>query len=108
MKIFAIGIGGAQGAPIPAEGGGFVKDRQGNLVLTRLDEKTLQDIALLTGGVYVRSVSGDFDLQHIYQRGIKKQIDMSEQGQSRKKIWHEHFHLPLLGRFAVAAAGIFC
>ena len=96
VKIFAIGIGGAQGAPIPDEGGGFVKDAQGNLVLTRLDEKTLQDIALLTGGVYVRSVSGDFDLQHIYQRGIKKHIDITAQGHSRKKIWHEHFHLPLI------------
>ena len=96
VKIFAIGIGGADGAPIPAQDGGFVKDAQGNLVLTRLDEKTLQEIALLTGGVYVRSVSGDFDLQQIYQRGIKKQIDITEQGQSRKKIWHEHFHLPLI------------
>ncbi len=96
VKIFAIGIGAAQGAPIPAEDGGFVKDAQGNLVLTRLDEKTLRDIALLTGGVYVRSVSGDFDLQQIYQRGIKRHIDTAVQGQSRKKIWHEHFHLPLI------------
>ena len=75
---------------------GFVKDTQGNLVLSRLDEHTLQEIALRTGGVYVRSVSGDFDLQHIYQRGILKHIDMTEQGQGRKKIWHEHFHLFLL------------
>ena len=96
VKIFAIGIGAADGAPIPTEGGGFVKDAQGNLVLTRLDEQTLQEIALRTGGVYVRSVSGDFDLQQIYQRGILEQIDMTEQGQGRKKIWHEHFHLFLL------------
>ena len=96
VKIFVIGIGGAEGAPIPALEGGFVKDAQGDLVLTRLDEKTLQEIALITDGVYVRSVSGDFDLQHVYQRGIRQQIDITAQGQSRKKIWHEHFHLLLI------------
>lgn len=96
VRIFTIGIGAAEGAPIPAADGGFVKDTQGNLVLTRLDEKTLQEIALLSGGVYVRSVSGDFDLQQIYQRGIQGSIDTQEQGSRKKKVWHEHFHLLLL------------
>jgi len=62
VRVFTIGIGKDEGSPIPKPGGGFHKDRSGNMVLSRLDETTLQKIALTTGGSYVRSVTGDVDL----------------------------------------------
>jgi Ca-activated chloride channel family protein len=68
IRIYTLGIGKVEGAPIPdPEGGGFKKNPQGEIVLTHLDETTLQEIALTTGGAYVRSVTGDIDLENIYK-----------------------------------------
>jgi len=91
VRIFAIGIGKPEGAPIPAEGGGFRKDRSGELVLSRLDETTLQKIALTTGGKYVRSVTGDLDLETIYLSGIKASLEERELESTRRKRWEHRF-----------------
>ncbi|MCK5513335.1 MAG: VWA domain-containing protein, partial [Deltaproteobacteria bacterium] len=50
IKIFTIGVGREGGAPIPLKdgSGGFKKDRKGDMVITHLDEITLQKIALET------------------------------------------------------------
>lgn len=91
IKIFTIGIGGTDGAPIPEAGGGFKKDKSGNLVVSKMDEETLKKIALATDGTYARSVSGDLDLQSIYREGMRARISDAETGVSRQKIWFERF-----------------
>jgi Ca-activated chloride channel family protein len=93
IRIFAIGIGTPDGTPVPAiDGtGGFMKDRSGSLVLSRLDEKALQKIALETGGAYVRSVTGDLDLETIYHGSIKKDVEQKELSSARRKRWEERF-----------------
>ncbi len=93
-KIFAIGIGREIGAPIPSpEPGvsGFKKDKDGEVVLTKLDEPTLQQMALETGGSYVRSVTGDMDLQKIYLENIKHKIEKKLIKTERRRIWLERF-----------------
>ena len=96
IKIFVIGIGQLEGAPIPVPGGGFKKDRQGNMVISKLDEPSLEKIALETGGTYVRSTTGDFDLDIIYHQGIRKQLTDQSRGELRQKIWYERFQWFLL------------
>ena len=91
VRIFPIGIGRDEGSPIPAPGGGFRRDRQGEMVLSRLDEPTLQKIALATGGRYVRSVTGDVDLEQIYNLGIKATLEEQELGSKRRQRWEERF-----------------
>ena len=91
IKIFTIGIGRDEGAPIPSEGGGFRRDRSGEMVLSRLDEPTLQRIALETGGRYVRSVTGDVDLEQIYSQGVKATLEDVELGSRRRQRWEERF-----------------
>ena len=91
VRIFTIGIGRDEGAPIPGRGGGFRKDRRGDIVLSRLDEPTLQKIALETGGRYVRSVTGDVDLEQIYSQGIKAVLEDQELGSKRRQRWEERF-----------------
>ena len=93
IRIFVIGIGTPDGTPVPAVdgSGGFMKDRSGNLVLSRLDEKSLQKIALETDGAYVRSVTGDLDLETIYHGAIKKDVESKELSASRMKRWEERF-----------------
>ena len=93
VKIYTIGIGGEIGAPLPdlSGKGGFRKNQQGEVILSKLDETTLQQIALETGGSYVRSVTGDVDLKTIYQDQIKKHIEKKELKSERRKIWQERF-----------------
>ncbi|MBN1219823.1 MAG: VWA domain-containing protein [Anaerolineae bacterium] len=62
MLIYTIGFGSPNGEPIPIYGGqdeliGYKKDRQGEVVLTKLDETTLQQIALTTNGRYYRAAA---------------------------------------------------
>ena len=98
INIFAIGIGKEGGAPVPAPSGkgGFKKDSRGALILSKLDEVTLQKIALETGGSYVRSVTGDLDLEKIYVEDIKVNIEKKELESTRRKQWEERFQWPLL------------
>lgn len=72
IVIFCVGIGSPQGVPIPDfdENGrriGFKKDRQGEVVMTKLDEITLEKIALETGGKYYRGSAGEVELERIYE-----------------------------------------
>ncbi len=60
VKIFAIGIGNAQGEPIPVfddQGNrtGYKRDKKGDVVMSRVDDATLQKIAEVTGGQYQRA-----------------------------------------------------
>lgn len=71
IVIYCVGIGSPQGVPIPDfdENGrriGFKKDRQGEVVMTKLDEITLEKIALETGGKYYRGSAGEVELERIY------------------------------------------
>ena len=93
VKIYTIGIGGEIGAPLPnpSDKGGFRKNQQGEVILSKLDEITLQKIALETGGSYVRSVTGDIDLKTIYKDQIKAHIEKKELKSERRKIWQERF-----------------
>ena len=93
-KIFAIGIGNNIGAPIPDPkpgASGFKKDKDGEVILTKLDEPTLKQMALQTGGSYVRSVSGDMDLQKLYRENIKRKVKSKEIKTERKRVWKERF-----------------
>ena len=63
IKIFTIGVGDAKGGPIPIKRNGVVvnykKDKQGETVITRLNETTLAKIADEGGGVYVNGKQTD-------------------------------------------------
>ena len=64
VRVFAIGVGSPEGKPIPMDGE-LLKDREGNIVVTRLDETVLQDIAKAGNGVYVRAGNSEFGLNPI-------------------------------------------
>ncbi len=71
IVIYTIGIGSPQGAPIPEYDRygnriGYKKDRQGQIVTTKLDVLTLEKIAFETGGKYYISSTGESELEKIY------------------------------------------
>jgi len=93
VKIFVYGIGEPSGAPIPDETGGFKKDKNGNLILSKLNEKDLRSIAKATDGSYVRSVTGDLDLDRLYFEGIKIKTEAKELESGKIKIFEERFYI---------------
>lgn len=64
IKIYVIGVGSAEGEPIPMDGG-YLKDKNGEMVVTRLDEQTLRQVAREGGGAYIHAGSDEFGLNPI-------------------------------------------
>ncbi len=70
--VFTIGMGLPQGSPIPeidkyGRQTGFKKDRQGNTVVTKLNEDMLQQIASAGNGIYVRANNTQAGLSKVFE-----------------------------------------
>ena len=97
IKVFCIGVGSPEGKPIPiGDHGELLKDREGNIVVTRLDEKTLEEIAATGGGAYVRAGNTEFGLNPIID-------DIKELEQQQfKSVVFEDFDEQYMYFFAIA------
>lgn len=73
VRVFTIGVGSPEGKPIPMDGE-LLKDKEGNIVVTRLDESVLKDVAAAGNGVYVRAGNTEFGLNPIID-DIRKMED---------------------------------
>ena len=72
IRVCTIGLGGTEGTPIPINGkGSYRRDNDGNVVITRLNEQMLTDIAKAGKGVYVNGV-GDIDKVTSLLEGLEK------------------------------------
>jgi len=87
-RLSVLAVGTPQGAPIPKEQGGFIKDRQGNIVLPGLNETRLQQMALAGGGLYQRLSLGDQDLHRLLSLWSRSDKQMSE-SQAQFDQWQE-------------------
>ena len=98
VRIYAIGVGSVEGELIPIREDGkgmeFLKDREGKVVKSRLDEETLQQLALKTQGIYVRSAAGDFGMETVYEKGIT-QLQRKAHEERLQKKYFERFQWPL-------------
>lgn len=55
VRVFVLGIGSPEGSPIPSEtSGDFRRDKDGNVIVTRLNEQMCQEIAQAGDGMYIR------------------------------------------------------
>ena len=66
VRVFTIGVGSPEGKPIPMDGE-LLKDKEGEIVVTRLDEAVLQEVAKVGNGVYVRAGNNEFGLNPIIE-----------------------------------------
>ena len=98
VKIYTIGIGTKEGDLIQVRGADgkkeFLKDSSGNYVKSRLNERLLQQIALETGGVYVKSSGAEFGLDLIYERELSH-LQKREFESQKQKRYFERFQIPL-------------
>lgn len=65
VRVFTIGVGSPEGTMIPMGDGDYLRDREGNPVVTRLDETVLKDVAAAGKGMYVRAGNSEFGLNPI-------------------------------------------
>ena len=73
VRVFTIGVGSPEGKPIPMDGE-LLKDKEGNIVVTRLDENILKEVAHAGNGLYVRAGNSEFGLNPIVD-DIRKMED---------------------------------
>ncbi len=66
IKVYTIGVGSTEGQPIPMDGA-LLRDQKGEIVVTKLDEKTLRDIAKAGNGAYIHAGNEEFGLNPIVQ-----------------------------------------
>ena len=64
IRIYTVGVGSAAGQPIPVDGE-LLRDKDGNIVVSRLDEKTLRQVADAGGGAYIQAGNEEFGLNPI-------------------------------------------
>ncbi len=90
IVIYTVGIGSPQGVPIPmydnsGKHTGFKKDRQGNVVTTKLEQLTLEKIALQTNGKYYNATPAEMELGKIYD-----EIDKMEKKELASRIFSQY------------------
>lgn len=95
VRIYTVGIGTAEGELIPEGAGGtYVKDREGQVVKSRLDEQALQDIALASGGAYVHGAGASLGLEEIFDDHIAKMERRELQSTLQRRL-ESRFQMPL-------------
>lgn len=89
IAIHTIGMGSPEGTPIPLYKGnvreGFRKDKDGNTIVTKLNEQALQEIAAAGNGIYVRASNSDAGLNNVMD-----EIDKLEKKQFESKMYSDY------------------
>ena len=91
ITIHAIGMGNPAGAPIPIskEGGQTIyqKDQQGNTVISKLDEKTLKELAAGGNGLYLRASNARTGLNELFD-----EISQMTRREIESKVFTDYEH----------------
>jgi Ca-activated chloride channel family protein len=100
IKIFCVGVGTPEGELIPMSEGysskEYLSDKSGQVVKTRLNEEVLKEIAISTGGSYVRATQSDFGLVLLYDKSISR-LEKRDIEAKMKKSYQERFQYFLAG-----------
>lgn len=86
MMVYVMGVGSPEGAPIPVgRSGDFRRDKEGNVIVTKLHEQMCQEIAAAGNGVYIR-----IDNTNNAQRILQKEMDKLAQADMETTIYSEY------------------
>ena len=86
IKVNVLGVGDPKGAPIPVGGSSnFLKDKEGNVVITKLNEEMCKEIAVAGGGIYARTDNTNASLKVLQQ-----EIDKMNKSELDSKVYSEY------------------
>lgn len=99
VVIYTLGIGSPKGVPIPIYSGTngqkeLKKDNKGNIILTKLDQVSLEKIALTTGGKFHASATGEVQLKDVYDEISR--MEKKELGSMKFSQFEERFQYVLI------------
>lgn len=101
-RLQILGIGTREGAPIAQEGGGFMKDQHGAILLPRLDSAELKRLASRLGGRYSNASLDDSDLRRLDLFDRPQQLRDAEEP-TQLSAWADQGHWLLLPLLLLAA-----
>ncbi|MCG8571755.1 MAG: VWA domain-containing protein [Spirochaetes bacterium] len=107
IKVFTVGVGTPEGKPIPIKNAKgevveYIRDKNKKFVISKLDENILKEIAISTGGSYIRTTGDRGELKKFI-----KSIDNVEMNQQKeltftqKKDHYDIFLIPALFLFCI-------
>ncbi|MFZ4581509.1 MAG: vWA domain-containing protein [Paludibacter sp.] len=86
IVVHVIGMGKPEGAPIPVDGTmSFWKDKDGNVVVSKLNEEMCKNIAQAGGGVYVRA-----DNSNLANKVITKELDKMAKSDIKTQVFSDY------------------
>lgn len=86
MMVYVMGVGSLEGAPIPGErSNDFRRDKEGNVIVTKLNEQMCQEIAAAGNGVYIR-----IDNTSNAQKILQKEVDKLAKADLDTAVYSEH------------------
>lgn len=91
VQFYVLGVGTEDGGYVPDDQGDWLRDKNGNRVVSRLDEGQLQELARAGDGLYLRADYRDSDSQQLLQRIRDDAPPMLENNPVR--IWQERYYL---------------
>ena len=110
FRIFTVGVGTAQGEPIPMRASdnsveGYKKSEDGQTVISKLNEALLQEIAETTGGSYYRATPGEQELKTIIQK--IKRMEKGETEGNYRRLYDEKFQYFLIPGIILMGLALF-
>ena len=93
IQVNVVGIGSPDGAPIPMQGTmSYLKDREGNVVVTKLNEELAKQVSSAGGGSYIRANQSGAVL-----RNLEKVIDGMQKGDFKvdSSDYDDRFYIPV-------------
>lgn len=86
IHVNIVGMGDPKGAPIPVEGtNNYMKDKEGNVVITKLNEQMAQEIAAAGHGMYIRA-----DNTNTALKALQKEIEKMNESELDSKVYSEY------------------
>jgi Ca-activated chloride channel family protein len=87
IHINIVGMGDPKGSPIPLDGSSnnYLKDKEGNVVITKLNEEMCKEIAAAGKGIFVRADNSNSAL-----RAIESEIEKLNKSEIESKVYSEY------------------
>jgi len=95
IRVHVLSVGTADGGRVPGPRGGWVLDRTGAAVISKMNEPLLEGLAEAGNGIYEHASYRDSDTHAILEAASVMSLPPKE-GDERTRLWNERFWIPVL------------
>lgn len=104
-RLSVLAVGGSEAAPVPKQGGGFLKNSNGEIVLANVDTALLNSLAIRNGGRFANLSANESDIDTLLFKDVNAEETATAQSQTNYDAWVDNGHwivillLPLFAWF---------